>query len=73
VTELAPVTVRRVELVPRVALVAEEAAEALGISVRSFYEHVAPELKVVRRGRLRMYPVRELERWLEESAERALA
>ena len=31
-----------------------------------------PELRVVRRGRRRLIPVRELERWLEENAARVM-
>jgi hypothetical protein len=30
------------------------------------------ELRIVRRGRRRLIPVRELERWLDENATRAL-
>lgn len=46
-----------------------EAAEALGVSVDFFDDHVAIELPCVRRGRLRLYPVSELERWVARSAE----
>ncbi len=45
-----------------------EAAEALGVSRDFFDAHVKPELRVVRRGRLVLVPVRELERWVEENA-----
>lgn len=58
--------------VPRLALSKTEAAEALGVSVDFFDEHVASELRMVRRGRRRLIPVRELERWLAESAALAL-
>jgi excisionase family DNA binding protein len=54
----------------RLALGAEEAAKALGVSRDTFEEHVAPEVRKVRAGRRILYPVRELERWLEESAAR---
>jgi hypothetical protein len=57
----------------RLALTKAEAATALGISVDSFERHVQPELRMVRRGKLRLFDVRELERWLEESSARALA
>src|SRR2546423_1008224 len=57
---------------PRLALTKPEAATALGISVDSFERHVQPELRVVRRGKLRLFDVRELERWLEENSARAL-
>jgi hypothetical protein len=62
--ELAPI--------PRVALTREEAAAALGMSLDSFERHCQPELKLIRRGRLRLVPVTELERWAERSAELTL-
>lgn len=49
-----------------------EAAEALGVSVDYLEGHVMHELRVVRRGRRRLIPVCELERWLDENATRAL-
>jgi hypothetical protein len=54
----------------RLALTKSEAAAAaaLGISIDSFERHIQAELKVVRRGRLRLFDVRELERWLEDSS-----
>jgi len=52
----------------RIALTSDEAAAALGMSRDSFDRHVLPELRIVRRFRLRLVPVRELERWVEESA-----
>jgi hypothetical protein len=58
--------------IPRLALSREEAAAALGMSLDSFERHVQPTLRLVRRGRLRLVPVGELERWLAENAERAL-
>jgi excisionase family DNA binding protein len=62
----------RPKAVPRIALTRAEAAEALGMSLDSFERHTQPELRLVRRGRLRLVPVRELERWLERNAERPL-
>jgi hypothetical protein len=58
--------------IPRLALTREEAAAAIGMSVDSFERHVQPTLRLVRRGRLRLVPVGELERWLSENAERAI-
>jgi excisionase family DNA binding protein len=60
------------EDVPRLALSKTEAAAALGVSVRFFEQQVQPELRVVRRGRRRLIPVAELERWLDRAAARAL-
>lgn len=56
----------------RLALSPDEAAAAIGCSRDFFDEHVLPELRIVRRGRRRIIPVRELDRWLEESASRTL-
>lgn len=53
---------------PRLAMTVEEAARAVGMSESSFKRHVQPELRVVRRGRLRIIPVPEIERWLEVNA-----
>ena len=58
--------------VPRLALSKAEAAEALGVSVDFLEEHVMGELRVVRRGRRRLIPLSELERWLDESSARTL-
>jgi excisionase family DNA binding protein len=58
--------------VPRLALGPMEAAEALGVSWDFFREHVAGELRWVRRGRKKLVSVRELERWLDANAARLL-
>jgi hypothetical protein len=57
---------------PRLALSPSEAATSIGVSVDFFDEHVRPELRVVRRGRRVLVPVRELERWLDREACRVL-
>lgn len=57
---------------PRLALNVNEACDALGCSWDFFAEHVAPDLRVVRRGRRKLIAVAEIERWLEASAERTL-
>jgi excisionase family DNA binding protein len=57
---------------PRVTLTRREAAQALGMSVDHFERHVQPDLRVVRSGRLVLVPLRELERWADDSAERVL-
>ena len=56
--------------VPRLALTAMEAPEALGVSHDFFVEHVGHELRWVRRGRKKLVAIRELERWLDENAAR---
>jgi len=56
----------------RLALSKVEAADALGISVDFLEDHVMHELRVVRKGRRRLIPVKELERWMDEQATKAL-
>lgn len=58
--------------IPRLALTREDAAAAVGMSVDSFERYVQPSLRMIRRGRLRLVPVGELERWANESAEGTL-
>lgn len=53
---------------PRLALSKPEAAAALGVRVDTLERHVLPELRVVRRGRLVLIPVAEIERWLDRNA-----
>jgi hypothetical protein len=57
---------------PRLALRPEEAAAALGVSRDHFDARVAPELRWVCRGQLRIVAVAEVERWLAASAARSL-
>jgi hypothetical protein len=57
----------------RLALSPDEASAALGCSRDFLDEHVAHELRWVRRGRRKFVAVRELERWLDEVAERTIA
>lgn len=54
--------------VPRLALSPDEAAGALGVSRDYLDEHIAEELRWVRRGRRKFVAVVELERWLEQSS-----
>lgn len=58
--------------IPRIALTPAEAAAAIGVGPDFFDSNVAPELRIVRRGRKRLVPVIELERWATENAERVL-
>jgi hypothetical protein len=57
---------------PRLVLTRAEAAEALSMSLDSFERHAQADLKLIRRGRLRLVPVSELERWVAENAERPM-
>ena len=50
------------------ALQRKEAAASLGVGVDTFDRHIRPHLKVVYVGDLRLWPVAELQRWLDISA-----
>src|SRR4051812_49371501 len=55
----------------RMTVMPNEAAALLGVSRDFFDEHVRPELRIIRRGgKTILIPVRELERWIDESAVR---
>ena len=58
--------------VPRLALRPDEAARSCGVSRDYFDEHIADELRWIRRGRLKLVAVAELEAWLLRSSARAL-
>jgi hypothetical protein len=64
--------VRRLKEPRRLALTKREAAAALGMSIDSFERHVQPELRVVRRGRLRLFALFEIERWLRENGAKTI-
>jgi hypothetical protein len=71
--ERSPLRARaRVDAPGPLAVKPAEAARLLSCSRDFFDEHVLPELKCIRRGRLVLVPVRSLERWLEANAERTL-
>ena len=55
---------------PRLALSRRDAAAALGMSLRHFQRHVQPHLRCVYSGQLRLFPVAELERWINEQSKR---
>jgi excisionase family DNA binding protein len=55
--------------VTKLLLSRTEAAEALNVSEDYFDEHVRPEIRVVRRGRRVLVPVREIEKWIDRNAE----
>jgi hypothetical protein len=58
--------------VPRIALTQQEACAALGCSEEVFVEHIRPNLRVVRRGRKRLFPVDELRRAVDSMADDVL-
>ena len=58
--------------VPRLALSKTEAADALGVSIDFLEQHVLHELRIVRRGRRRLIPLTELQRWIDNNAHRTL-
>ena len=47
-----------------------EARDYVGVSDDFWREHVMPEVRIVRRGRRRIVPRRELDAWIERNAER---
>jgi excisionase family DNA binding protein len=49
-----------------------EAAESLGVSVDFLEDHVMRELRVVRRGRRLLIPLKEIARWLDANSQRTL-
>ena len=61
-------TVRTRQAVPRIALTRAHAALALGMSIDSFERYVQPEIPAIRKGRLRLFRVSDLERWAATNA-----
>jgi hypothetical protein len=53
---------------PRLAYRPGEAPAVLGVSEDFFNQHIAPKLRWVRRGRIKIVPAAELERWLAANA-----
>lgn len=47
-----------------------QAAAALGMSTDSFERYVQTDVPCVRRGKMRLFPVSELQRWATDNAER---
>lgn len=55
--------------IPCLAMRAREAARAMGVSERTLWEWTqAGDVPHVRRGKVLLYPVDELRRWLSEQA-----
>ena len=52
----------------RLALTPSEAAQAIGCSRDFFDKHIGPELRWVRRGRLKFVAIAESEDWLHRNA-----
>jgi hypothetical protein len=61
----------RIAVTP-IALPRPAAAEALGMSVDSFDRYVRADVRCIRRGSLRLYPVAELQAWADRNAERLI-
>lgn len=61
-------TDRRSPLSSQLALNRGQAAEALGMSLSHFKRHVAPEVRCVYSGSLRLYPVADLQAWLDRQS-----
>ncbi|MEA2201883.1 MAG: hypothetical protein QOI89_2479 [Solirubrobacteraceae bacterium] len=57
---------------PALALNVEGACAALGVSWDLFHAEIEPELRIVRIGRRKLVAVTELQRWLDDHAERVL-
>ena len=57
---------------PVLALSIEDAAAALSVSWDTFHNHIAAELRIVRIGRRKLVPVAELEKWLDQHAEKVI-
>lgn len=70
--EVQPLVESLPDLGGRRALSKKEAAESVGRSEDYFERHITPELRTIRRGRVELVPVAELDRWLAASAARAL-
>lgn len=56
---------------PILALSIEQACEALGVSWKTWREHIEPSVRVVRVGRCKRVSVAELQRWLDENGDMA--
>jgi len=51
----------------------KEAAENCGVSLRHFERHIQPHLPCVYSGQLRLYRPRDLERWVDDQAQKCQA
>lgn len=55
-----------------IAVSRADAAKALGMSLDSFERNVQADVRMIRRGRLRLVPVSELQAWADANAEKLL-
>jgi hypothetical protein len=58
----------RTAAIPRMLLTRNEAAAALGMSLRHFQRYVQPHVRCVYSGQLRLFRLRDLERWADREA-----
>jgi hypothetical protein len=58
--------------VPRLALSIAETCESMGVSWDFWRQNIEADVRLVRIGRRKLVPVRELELWLAEHAEKAI-
>lgn len=57
----------------RLLVTRKEAAENCGVSLRHFERHIQPHLPCVYSGQLRLYRPRDLERWVDDQAQKCQA
>ena len=58
--------------IPRIAVTKDEAAAMLGMSVGSLNKYVMPDVKVIRRGKIVLIPVKQLDAWADRAADYTL-
>ena len=73
VAELVRALAEQLATPARITLRPDEAAAALGVSRDHFDLHIGPELRWIRRGRLKLVAVDELRRWAEQNSAMTLA
>lgn len=63
---------RRLPLNQRITVTTTEAAELMGVSRQTFRDEIASEIRPVRIGKRRHWPVSELDRWVSLNLERSI-
>jgi hypothetical protein len=58
--------------IPRLAVSIAEACGALGVSHDFWHEHIAADIRIIRRGRRKLVALDELRRWLDGNGNRVL-